>query len=131
MTWALFLDDYRFPEDIKIRRSDWMIARNYDEAVSLVTEYGVPLYISFDHDLADHHYAMFHEGITPGNGEKTGLTFAKWFCDHVLDNNLTLPDEFGYYVHSMNPAGARNIDNYMRNFLRRVYKHEEYMRTPK
>lgn len=123
MTWALFLDDYRFPEDTKTRRSDWMIARSYDDAVNLVTEYGPPVFISFDHDLADEHYKSFAEGAV---AEKTGYQFAKWFCSHVMENDLLLDDRFGYYVHSMNPIGAKNIDMYMKNFLGRVYQHPEY-----
>lgn len=123
MTWALFLDDYRFPEDTKTRRSDWMIARSYDDAVNLVTEYGPPLFISFDHDLSDEHYKSFEAGAA---GEKTGYSFAKWFCSYIMENDLTLSDSFGYYVHSMNPVGAKNIDMYMKNFLQKVYRHPEY-----
>ena len=123
MTWALFLDDYRFPEDTKTRRSDWMIARSYDDAVNLVTEYGPPVFISFDHDLADEHYKSFEAGAA---AEKTGYQFAKWFCSYITENDLVLSDNFGYYVHSMNPVGAKNIDDYMKWFLKNVYRHPEY-----
>lgn len=117
MTWALFLDDYRWPEDTKAGvRNDWMIARNYQDAVNLVTEYGPPIFISFDHDLADEHYGMSAKELE--TAEKTGYSFAKWFCDHVIDNNLELSPEFTYYVHSMNPVGAENIRKYMDNFIR-------------
>jgi hypothetical protein len=123
MTWALFLDDIRFPEDTRNVgwRDDWMIARSYDDAVILITEHGVPDFISFDHDLADEHYESFEAGAA---GEKTGYTFAKWFCNHVMENDLALPDEFAYYVHSMNPVGAQNIRNYMDSFLRHYGKHK-------
>lgn len=116
MTYTLFLDDIRFPEDVKLYLgpyNDVVICRNYDDAVWCVQHRGIPHTISFDHDLADTHYII-------GDGEKTGYTFARWFCDYVLYNDLDLPKNFCYYVHSMNPVGAENIRAYMENFLREV-----------
>jgi hypothetical protein len=115
MTWTLFLDDIRFPEDV---RYDYnfgtyrgvIICRSMDDAVWCVKQYGLPTFISFDHDLADVHYET-------GDGEKTGYTFAKWFCDYIMDNSLDIPEGFSYHVHSMNPVGAENIRAYMKNFL--------------
>ena len=113
MTYKLFLDDIRFPPAVAYpdEPNEWIIARNMDDAIWCVENKGVPRFISFDHDLADTHYII-------GDGEKTGYTFAKWFCDHVMDNDLNLPVGFGYYVHSMNPVGAENIRKYMDNFLK-------------
>lgn len=124
MNYALFLDDYRNPEGtMNSWRNDWIIVRSYDKAVNVVKHYGLPLYIAFDHDLNDEHYDSFEAGA---RGEKTGYSFAKWFCDYIMENDLTLDDSFGYFVHSMNPVGAKNIDMYMKNFLRDIYKHPEY-----
>lgn len=112
--WTLFLDDIRFPEDVRYNYGPYRylrICRSMDDAVWAVKQYGLPTFISFDHDLADQHYII-------GDGEKTGYTFAKWFCDYVMDNNLMLPVGFGYFVHSMNPVGAENIRAYMENFLK-------------
>ena len=81
-----------------------------DDAVWAVEQYGLPVFISFDHDLADVHYII-------SDGEKTGFTFAKWLCDYIMDNELELPAGFGYHVHSMNIIGAENIRKYMENFL--------------
>lgn len=114
--WSLFLDDIRFPEDVKYALGPYanlVICRSYNDAVWAVQHYGLPKIISFDHDLADQHYIL-------GDGEKTGYSFAKWFGDYVLYNRLDLPEGFCYYVHSMNPVGADNIRNYMENFLREV-----------
>lgn len=111
--WTLFLDDIRFPNDVVYdygSYSNVIICRNMDDAVWAVKQYGLPSFISFDHDLADTHYIS-------GDGEKTGYTFAKWFCNYVFDNELPLPKNFNYYVHSMNPVGANNIRAYMKNFL--------------
>jgi len=114
MRWILFLDDIRFPVDAKIafNKEDLVIiARSMDDAVWYIHRYGIPYQIHFDHDLADEHYII-------GDGEKTGYTFAKWFCDYVMDNDLDLDEDFSYHVHSQNPVGAENIRCYMENFLK-------------
>ena len=119
MTYTLFLDDIRYPEDVRVDLGpyrDVIICRSMDDAVWAVRQYGLPTFISFDHDLADTHYII-------GDGEKTGYTFAKWFCDYVMDNKLDLPVGFSYAVHSMNPVGAENIRMYMENFLK-VYRND-------
>lgn len=97
MHWQLFLDDERYPA-----KGGFKIARTYQDAVNLIEEYGPPFYISFDHDL--------------GEG-KNGYDFAKWFADYVIETGAVLPEEFGYYVHSMNPIGAKNIAAFMENFI--------------
>jgi hypothetical protein len=76
----------------------------------MVKTLGMPVAISFDHDLADAHY------IGAESKEKTGYDFAKWLVDFHLDNNIT-PD-FDYKVHSMNPVGAKNIQTLLDNFVR-------------
>lgn len=116
MAWTLFLDDIRFPADVKYNYGpyrDVVICRNMDDAVWCVEQYGLPTMISFDHDLADDHYL-----IGSSKNEKTGYAFAKWFCDYVMDNSLDLSEDFCYHVHSMNPVGAENIRKYMENFLK-------------
>ena len=114
MRWILFLDDIRTLDQagVSYPKEDLVIiARNMDDAIFYVQRYGIPQVIHFDHDLADVHYIA-------GAGEKTGYTFAKWFCDYVMDNGLEIPRGFGYFVHSMNPVGAENIRKYMENFLK-------------
>jgi len=49
----------------------------------------------------------------PEGVEKTGLDCAKWLVDYCMDNNQKLPE---YSVHSMNPAGGKNILEYLNNF---------------
>lgn len=121
MTYRLFLDDYREPPK---DGGQWTVARSMKEAVDLVLDRGIPSYISFDHDLADEHYAVYEPEELKTRFDDTGYDFAKWFGNYVLDNNVVLPDNFGYYVHSMNPAGAVNIRTYMENFLKH-YKARE------
>jgi hypothetical protein len=90
MTWRLFLDDERFP----VREDEWFIARDYDDATFLVIKHGLPVFISFDHDL--------------GLGSN-GANFADWLVNYMLDHKLKFPTNFDYFVHSQNPIGAGNI----------------------
>ena len=82
MKERIYLDDVRTPID-----KDWIIARNYDEFVRIVSTYGLENIktISLDHDLGDsamrewhknvyHNYTLDYNNIT----EKTGYDCAKW-----------------------------------------------------
>lgn len=118
MTYKLFLDDIRFPPNVAYinEPNEWIIARNMEDAIWYIENHGLPYYISFDHDLAPDHYAVFDLEVKP-RFDNTGYSFAKWFGQFVIDNKLELPENFDYYVHSMNPAGADNIKHYMHNFI--------------
>jgi len=50
MTYSLFLDDERFPPN---DGKNWEIARNFDDVLKLISTFGAPSYISFDHDLGE------------------------------------------------------------------------------
>lgn len=112
MRYKLYLDDLRYPDPDNM---DWRIARNYHDAVWYCNNYGRPYHISFDHDLADTHYMLGE-----GSKEFTGYDFAKWFCNWIMDNDVSL-DGFTYAVHSANPVGAANIRHYMENFIKDRY----------
>lgn len=115
MRYKLYLDDLRYPD----LDPNWRIARNYHDAVWMVTNYGAPYHISFDHDLGDVRVDMIRNGCPH---EFTGYDFAKWFCNWVMDNNVDLePIGFTYHVHSANPVGAENIHHYMAKFMRDRY----------
>lgn len=117
MVWTLFLDDIRFPEDVRYDFGLYkhlVICRSYHDAVWAVEQYGLPNFIAFDHDL----------GEIPGSGHH-GYGFAKWFCDYIMDHDLDIPSGFDYHVHSANPVGAENIRKYMENFLK-AYKNENF-----
>lgn len=117
MSYTLFLDDIRFPENVTYFYDKYhklTIARTMADAQWYVLHHGCPSFISFDHDLAEERYII-------GRGSNTGYDFAKWFCNYILSVR-GLPDNFGYHVHSMNPVGAQNIDSYMKNFLRVYYE---------
>lgn len=108
MRYKLFLDDERYPPDSSKDDKYWRIARNYQDACWYVETYGLPYFISFDHDLG-------------GPGNFTGLDFAKWLCYRIMDNEWELPKDFAYYVHSLNPVGKENIYSFMECFLAEGY----------
>lgn len=89
MTYKLFIDDERFPPD-----GEWVIARSSAEAIAIINAAGMPSFISFDHDLG---------------GDDTARRFIVWLTDQIVDEHLTLPPGFSFYVHSQNPIGAEWI----------------------
>ena len=129
-TEYLFLDDVRFPYEVGnyiypveikalYRLKEWAIVRNYNEFVKYTNENGLPYCISFDHDLADEHYAPEmndkenYEKLYEKFTEKTGYDCAKWLIEYLLDNDLKAPYTL---CHSLNPAGKENIVKLFENF---------------
>ena len=100
----MFLDDMREPQN------DYdVIARSFEEAVEFVQKYGIPTFISFDHDLG----VDENENLLP-----TGYDFAKWLVDMDMDNIYKFPENFTFHVHSANPVGKANIEGYLNNYLK-------------
>ncbi len=135
MGYYMFLDDERMPSQVTWtwlpRDRSFSIVRNYKEFVDHITMYGVPEFVTFDHDLADEHYeVMLKEveasrhtafvdddqgglNITFDYGkEMTGFDCAKWLVDHCAKYEVPFPD---YTVHSMNPIGRARIEQYIVN----------------
>lgn len=126
MSYHLFLDDFREPIDVvayfrpeELRsiyeHPEWVIVRDYNEFVDCIRSNGIPLVVSFDHDLALEHYhpAMnesdeaYNELIEKGIfKEKTGYHCALWFKEYMEQNGTHMTD---IYCHSMNPVGKKNI----------------------
>jgi hypothetical protein len=107
MTWALFLDDERFPPD---DGRFWMVARNVQEAFDLMDMHGIPSFMSLDHDL--------------GIDQPTGYDFVKMLIDDFFKSAeydeadlLEFPYGFQFYVHSQNPVGAANIEQHLSAFI--------------
>ena len=136
-SYKLFLDDIRNPKDCVHYMSNkefywnnqFEVVRNYDEFVEKITKDGLPEIISFDHDLADEHYAPPERWVDynewekeKGFKEKTGMDCAKWLVDYCMDNDKDLPQ---YFIHSMNPVGGKNIWEYLENY-RKFREEEEY-----
>lgn len=98
MTYSLFLDDEREPP---ADGQAWHVARSSTAAIAIVSENGVPAFISFDHDLG---------------GDDTAMRFIHWLTGWILDTNTTFPPGFDFYVHSQNPIGRGNIQSLMASF---------------
>jgi hypothetical protein len=121
----LFLDDIRNPSDVTWidigRDVPWNVVRSYNEAVNWVLENGFPNTITFDHDLGYEEWET--DGttgivvVTCATEEKSGLDFAKFLIEHDLDNS-SMPADFTFTVHSMNPTGTRNIQLLLDNYIR-------------
>ena len=126
MSYNLFLDDYRVPEEVFAYTNNeiyvnkhWKIIRNYDQFVDYIQRNGLPNVISFDHDLADTHYGA-QDGLDQDYynncNEKTGYHCAKWLIDYCLDNNKKLPQFI--LIHSMNIVGGENIKSLFNSYLK-------------
>jgi hypothetical protein len=127
MSYYLFLDDLRSVTDAKkyidlpmIAIDQWVIVRNYNDFVTTILKRGIPEFIAYDHDLSDEHYNAFKAKDTGGweidyssFKEMTGYDCAKWLVQHCITKNEHHPN---YVVHSMNPVGKTNIDQYIKNY---------------
>ena len=123
--YYLFLDDERYPKQVtwvNLPLVEWVIVRNYNEFVQKIEEDGMPVFISFDHDLADEHYnkAMYenreYNKLYKSFKEKTGMDCARWLVNYCLDNDLKMCN---YQAHTMNPVGKQNIESLLNNFNNR------------
>lgn len=117
MGYNLFLDDCRKPSFLDTVLA-WETVRSYGQFVHIINERGLPDLISFDHDLAEEHYAIggesnFSQFDYSKVKEKTGFHCAQWLVDFCLDKRLPLPR---WQVHSMNPCGKVNIEKLLEGF---------------
>ncbi len=107
--YSIFLDDIRNPQDItwiNLFTTDYVIVRNYSDFVNTVSRFGVPFFVTFDHDLSD---------FTSSDYEMTGYDCAKWLVEYCIDNRKSIPK---FAVHSMNSVGAENIRKCLLNARR-------------
>lgn len=123
--YRLFLDDARDPKDCLVymhRRlgkdnllymEEWVVVRNFDEFVKTIKERGLPEVVSFDHDLAQEHYAgemtapeMWEEYQKWDGRERTGYDCAMFLHEYCYWKNLPMPR---WFVHSMNSVGVERI----------------------
>lgn len=110
MSYRLFIDDqagipgmeaFRNPPE---GETDWKVAKSSIEAINVVMAYGIPYYISFDHDL----------GMLEGKAD-TSMRFLK----HLFGMHPEAIDQIeGWDVHSKNPSGSLDIQSYMDSWKR-------------
>ena len=92
------------------QKHGYTIVRTYWEFTKYIDENGIPDVISFDHDISSF-------DTTIGR-EMTGLHCVHYLCNYVLDRNKdALPKDFMFFVHSANPAGAKNIEMTLSRFV--------------
>lgn len=112
MSWNLFIDDERELADVswapwqvqeKYRNEEWVVCRSRAAVYSAIYQKGVPSYISFDHDL--------------GENFDTGFDIVKMIVNMDLDGFREIPENFSFYVHSKNPVGKKNIEEYINNYM--------------
>jgi len=105
--YTLFLDDERFPVEINN-----IIARNFNDATDIVLKKWCPNVIYFDHDL-----------WIDKNGQiwKSWYDFAKWLVEQDIQWIITIPIDFKFNVHSINPIWKQNIIQYLNNYLKFKY----------
>lgn len=107
--WNLFIDDERYPPD---DGQIWEIARCYGDVLTLLKEYGsMPFHISFDHDL--------------GLMSVDGYFIAKKLVELDMDKEYCFLPGFTFYVHSQNPVGKKNIEEYLDGYFAAKQKAKE------
>lgn len=102
--WILFIDDLRDPgyvsTDIAVLER-MKVARSSEEAIALIAQLGIPIFIYFDHDLG---------------GEDTAMRLVNWMIDRDLDTGL-MGEGVEFFVHSSNPVGKQNIEGKLGQYL--------------
>lgn len=107
----IFLDDERYPEDVKwleLPDVEWYIVRTALDFKDLVINYGISNvnYISFDHDINDW-------SEPDDRREVTGYDLLKLVCNEAEKIDL-LPK---CLFHTQNPIGRRNMESYYINYI--------------
>lgn len=129
----MYLDDVRLPIE-PIPNYVWKTVTNYNEFTKFIVEHykkekKLPDLISFDHDLGDEHMDYYHTN-PPFSiiryeefKEKTGLHCAKWLTELCDKNNIDLRNS-KLVVHSHNPIGGNNIQQWLNFYLSKKYGRE-------
>lgn len=96
ITYRLFIDDERDPSVVKWgSASDVKVARTVGEAIAIIEHHGLPVAISFDHDL--------------GADTPPAMDLMWHLINAHLDGKLDLRKVVSVMVHSVNPVGAENL----------------------
>ncbi len=111
MVYKLFLDDLRDVPMVytNLTNEDFVIVRNYKEFVEVITEKGLPDFVSFDNDLGED---------SKGNLLKDGYDCVKWL---VYESGLGLK-KLNFNVHSANPIASIQINSLLNNYIEFIKK---------
>jgi hypothetical protein len=102
---------------------NWTLVKTYEEFVHVIETYGLPKFISYDHDLGDRAYHEYFKAVAENRkfnydaiDEKTGYDCVKFVIDKCIAcGNIPHPE---YAVHSMNAIGKANIISYIKSYER-------------
>ena len=95
----LYIDDIRNPKT----DGNWIILRTSHDAIEYVKKYGLPDYMSLDHDLG---------------GDDTVMIFLKWLIEYDLDNNgEIIKNNLEWNIHSANNVGVENIQGLLQSYF--------------
>lgn len=121
--YNLFLDDFRSLQDgvyctgnIVYLLKPFIIVRDYETFCKTIEEKGVPLQVSFDHDLHPEHYGseklisrgQWLEYYKKPNKKHTGYCCAEFLINYCKKHNIPLPQ---ILIHTLNTAGRENIQS--------------------
>jgi len=128
---CLYLDDVRTPTETISGYYPWHVVRSYEEFKNFIMLSGMPDLISFDHDLADEHSNDYFnqvaaQGYQQPNyesyKEKTGLDCAKFLVEYCQKMKISLKQ---CCVHSHNPVGAKNIQDFLNGFKKHMGEEQD------
>jgi len=113
MGYKLFLDDIRDVHMVydDFTNDDFVIVRDFDALVKVISEKGLPEFLSFDNDLGE-----------DSNGclLKDGYECAKWL---VYESGLDLRN-LNFKVHSANPIASVQIESLLNNYIDYLNKND-------
>ena len=92
--------------------TEFVVVRSYQDFIQVISEKGLPSFISFDNDLGCD---------ANGNLLPEGYDAAKWL---VYESGLDLSN-LKFYVHSANPVACINIQSLLDNYIRFLSKSEK------
>lgn len=98
--YGLWLDDIRIPPPTL---QNALIARNSNEAIDFVKNYGFPNFMWLDHDLG---------------GDDTTMVFLKAIAPLLIAGKITIPTNFNYELITANPVGKANIESYLMQLIK-------------
>jgi len=99
----MYIDDTRIP----LGEYDFVV-RNYNEAIEIIKQYGVPNFISFNHNLDVDKKETFL---------KSGYDLAKWLIKSDVNNTVKIPKDFNFKIHSQNSLDKQNIIYLLNEYL--------------
>jgi hypothetical protein len=141
MSYKLFIDDDRLPKNcvswMKGRtddpsiylRDDWVVVRDLAEMVKVITERGLPEFVSFDHDLGKNNVKkLIAQGFSKRKARKIAtFEISGMHCASFLETVCRMMQQPlpKYAVHSLNPVGTENLLTFLRNAEKELSKSEK------